>query len=381
MKLSVAIPAFNVSNTIEESVKAICNPIHNFIDEVIIYNDGSTDNTLSIIKSLKSKFPKIKYFSSYKNKGGGFARNFAITKCKNQLIMVFDADDLLYETSFHKIYKQALRNNHTAHYETAKYCSETPDKIDSCLYYSKIYRKNFTYNKVINNLVTPVNFIFTKKDWIKAGKYSTTTDWDTQDYSLRFLKNVGPIQIAKGTFYYHRRFSKNYLSYYQRQELSGNNFFNSYKLFQLIVEDLNQKNLVFLLRRNVFFSINIILSLENYKNELYPEFFYKHKPLQSLIQIITLHKKKKLKLARSLLKEYLNNPNPTVTDLILFLIIRCDKNFYKKEYIEFRKIKNFFYFVKIFKSYPNSIKLVSLYFKFIIYLMLKKLKNLLLNKK
>jgi glycosyltransferase involved in cell wall biosynthesis len=374
------MPAFNASRTIEDSVKAVCNPIYNFIDEVIIYNDGSTDNTLSIIKNLKSKFSKIKYFSSYKNKGGGFARNFAITKCKNQLIMVFDADELVCETSIHKIYKQALKNNHTAHYANAKYFSENYNKIDSCLNYSKVYGKSFTYNKVIKNLFTPVNFIFTKKDWIKAGKYSTITHWDTQDFSIKFLKNVGPIKIIKGTFYYHRRFANNYLSYYQRQELSGNNFFNSYKLFELIVEDLNLKNLVFLLRRNVFLSINIISALENYKNELYPEFFLKSKPLQSLIKIIILHKKKKFRLAGSLLKKYLTSQNPYITDLILFLIARCDQNFYNKEYNEFRKIKNFFYFIKIFKGYPNSIKLISLYFKFIIYLILKKLKNLLLNK-
>ena len=162
MKLSVVIPAFNASSTIEETVKAICNPIYYFIDEVIIYNDGSTDNTLSIIKKLKSKFLKIKYFSSTKNKGGGFARNFGIKKCKNQLIMVLDADELIHETSLQKIYKHALKNNHTAHYETAKYFNKNHNKIDSHLNYSKVYGKNFTYNKFIKNHISPVNFIFTK---------------------------------------------------------------------------------------------------------------------------------------------------------------------------------------------------------------------------
>ena len=379
MKLSVVIPAFNASSTIEETVKAICNPIYYFIDEVIIYNDGSTDNTLSIIKKLKSKFLKIKYFSSTKNKGGGFARNFGIKKCKNQLIMVLDADELIHETSLQKIYKHALKNNHTAHYETAKYFSEIYNKTDSHLNYYKVYGKNITYNKFIKNHISPVNFIFTKKDWIKAGKYSTITHWDTQDYSTKFLKKIGTIKIIKGTFYYHRRFVKNNLSYYERQELSGNNFFNSYKLFELIVEDLNLKNLVFLLRRNVFSSINIDSALQNYKNELYPEFFLKSKLLQSLIQIIILHKNKKFRKAKSLLKNYLINEKSYITDLILFLIIRCDQTFSNKEYSEFRKVKNFFYFINIFKSYPNSVKLISLYFKFVIYLILKKIKKILLN--
>ena len=281
----------------------------------------------------------------------------------------------LYFLKVQKIYKQAIKNNHTAHYATAKYFSNNFKKIDSYCNYYKAYGKNFTYNKVIKNFLTPNNFIFTKRSWVKAGKYSTNTHWDTQDFSIKFLKNVGPIKIVKGTFYYHRRFIKNYLSYYERQELSGNNFFNSYKLFELIVEDLSLKSLGFLLKRNVFLSINIIMALENYKNELYPEFFLQSISLQQLIEIIILHKNKKFRQAKSLLKNYLTNEKPYITDLILFLIIRCDQNFSNKEYNEFRKVRNFFYFVNIFKCYPNSIRLISLYFKFLIYLILKKIKK------
>jgi hypothetical protein len=60
--------------------------------------------------------------------------------------------------------------------------------IDSTLNFYKFYGKKFTYNKLIKNFIMPDNFIFTKNDWIKAGKYSIKTHWDTQDFSTKFLK-------------------------------------------------------------------------------------------------------------------------------------------------------------------------------------------------
>jgi glycosyltransferase involved in cell wall biosynthesis len=379
MKLSVAIPAFNAATTIENTVNKICDPTLNFIDEVIIYNDGSNDNTLSVLKKLKSKFLKVKYFSSFKNKGGGYARNFAIKKSKNKLIMVLDADDCIHVNSLKKLYTHALKNNFTAHYSVAKYFSKNTRTIDSTLNFYKFYGKKFTYNKLIKNFIVPNNFIFTKNDWIKAGKYSIKTHWDTQDFSTKFLKNVGSIDIAKGTFYYHRRFVKNYKSYYERQELYGENFFNSYKLFEIIVEDLNINNLVFLTRENIFLKVNVMQSLEYYGSELYPEFSFKQSSLQLLTKIIIYNKNKEYKLVNSLLRKYLNDENLYITDLILFLIIRCDSNFSKKEYNEFRKIKNFFHFIEILKSYPYPEKLIMFYFKFIFLFNIKIIKRFIIK--
>ena len=105
MKLSVVIPLYNGRNYIEEAVSSISNKSLYFIDEIIIYNDGSTDNPLDVIKEIKFKYKGIKYFSSLHNRGGAYARNFIIGKAKNQLIFVLDADNIIHKNSLIRLYK------------------------------------------------------------------------------------------------------------------------------------------------------------------------------------------------------------------------------------------------------------------------------------
>ena len=240
MKLSVIIPLYNGSTTIEKTINSINKKSLSFIDEIIIYNDGSIDNSKEIVKNLKKKIKKIKFYSSLINRGGGYSRNFAINKAKNKLIFVLDADDLVHEESLKKLYKHALKNNNRAHFSKAKYFNYNEKKINDQLNFNKVYNKKITYSKYLHTLTSMPNFIFSKKDWKNAKFYPENSHWDTQNFAAMFLKKVGDVSIASSTFYFHRRFRKNYKSYYERQELAGENFFNSYKLFEIICEDIDK---------------------------------------------------------------------------------------------------------------------------------------------
>ncbi len=375
MKLSVIIPLYNAASTVEKTLASINCKSLKFIDEVIVYNDGSTDNSKEILNNLKKNILKVKFYSSNLNRGGGYARNFAIKKAKNKLIFVLDADDLVHKNSLIKLYKHALKNNLRAHYNKAKYFSSDETKINGQLDFSSIYNTNVTYTKYLKTLTSMPNFIFSKKDWKTAKKYPENTHWDTQNFAAMFLKKVGEVSIAKNTYYFHRRFRKNYKSYYERQERSGENFFNSYKLFEVILEDLNVRKLSFLIKKNIFISMNIISLLE-LNNTINCNFKYKNlKIIKDLIEIMIFVKNNNLKKSKFLLKKYLLSNNITITDLILFLIIRSDKTYSNKQYNEFKKSNNFFNFIRIFKKYPNSTKLIFFYLKFLGLVNLKKLKN------
>jgi glycosyltransferase involved in cell wall biosynthesis len=378
MKLSVVIPMYNARAYIEEAVRSISHKSLYFVDEIIIYNDGSTDNPADVIEKIKFKYKRIKYFTSQVNKGGAYARNFSIGKTKNKLIYVLDADNIVHINSFIKLYKYALKKKFIAHMDEHKFFSIKKEKIDTVLKYSGFYQKELTYKKLLKKLVFSDNFIFAKKHWIKAGKYSTRTHWDTQTYSCDFLKKVGPIPICKNTFFYRRRFDPKNTSYYMRQEKSGENFFNAFKLFEIILEDLNINKLFFLLKNDIFLFSNVITILENYRYKSNQNHLYKLKKLQFLIKILIFHKNKKYRETKSMLKDYIKK-NKSLTDLILFIIIRSDRNYKNKEYSEFKKVKNFLNFLKIYKEYPNSKKLILYYIKFLTIIILKKIKNFLLN--
>ena len=61
MKLSVIIPLYNGSTTIEKTINSINKKSLSFIDEIIIYNDGSIDNSKEIVKNLKKKLKKLSF--------------------------------------------------------------------------------------------------------------------------------------------------------------------------------------------------------------------------------------------------------------------------------------------------------------------------------
>ncbi len=89
---SVIIPLYNKEKFVENAVKSALK--QTFSDyEIIIVNDGSTDNSEAIVKAFTD--PRIQYFSK-ENEGVAVARNFGINKAVGEYICFLDADDYWY---------------------------------------------------------------------------------------------------------------------------------------------------------------------------------------------------------------------------------------------------------------------------------------------
>ena len=88
--VSVIIPTFNREQTILEAVKSVLNQsVHDL--EVLIVDDGSTDNTGSIIKAIED--PRVKYIYQ-SHSGACVARNTGIHHSQGMYIAFHDSDDL-----------------------------------------------------------------------------------------------------------------------------------------------------------------------------------------------------------------------------------------------------------------------------------------------
>lgn len=98
MLISIVVPAYNCANTLQKTVESIISS--GLIDyEIIIVNDGSTDDTASVCKILCSKYTFIKYIEQ-ENSGVSAARNKGISLASGEYIMFFDADDTAEENGF-----------------------------------------------------------------------------------------------------------------------------------------------------------------------------------------------------------------------------------------------------------------------------------------
>ena len=89
MNVTVIIPVYNEESTIEKIVERVNNT--GIVNEILIIDDGSTDNTRELLKTIK-KQDNVNVILHEKNKGKGAAVRTGITNAKGDVIIIQDAD-------------------------------------------------------------------------------------------------------------------------------------------------------------------------------------------------------------------------------------------------------------------------------------------------
>lgn len=103
--LSVVIPTYNRSRLIVRSLDSLIKETYRPI-EILVVDDGSTDNTLSTIKSWwQAQHQQDLYFNalSKKNEGAAVARNHGLIRCHGRYIAFLDSDDFVEDGLFQGI--------------------------------------------------------------------------------------------------------------------------------------------------------------------------------------------------------------------------------------------------------------------------------------
>ena len=91
---SIILTTYNRQEYIEDAVQSVLEQRYKNW-ELIIVDDGSKDNTTLVLSPYLFDNDKIKYYSYYPNKGCGYAKWYACTKCSKDIIVVLDSDDIL----------------------------------------------------------------------------------------------------------------------------------------------------------------------------------------------------------------------------------------------------------------------------------------------
>lgn len=91
--VSVIMPAYNAESTL---MRAVLSVVHQtFTDwQLLIIDDASTDNTLSIAKKISAEDLRISVVSSRVNQGAAASRNKGIQQCKGAYVAFIDSDDI-----------------------------------------------------------------------------------------------------------------------------------------------------------------------------------------------------------------------------------------------------------------------------------------------
>ena len=109
-EISIIMGVYNAEHRIEKSLSSILNQTFNDW-ELIICNDGSTDNTLSVLKKISKNDKRIKVLDNLENKGLAFSLNECIKKSNGDYIARMDDDDIALPTRLIKQYDFLKRNS------------------------------------------------------------------------------------------------------------------------------------------------------------------------------------------------------------------------------------------------------------------------------
>lgn len=91
-KVSIIIPSWNASHYLGQCLESALNQKTNISHEVVLVDDGSTDDTQAVLKSIKS--PLFRFYLR-PHLGQAATKNFAIRKTKGEIVIILDADDYL----------------------------------------------------------------------------------------------------------------------------------------------------------------------------------------------------------------------------------------------------------------------------------------------
>lgn len=107
--ISIIVPIYNVEDYLEECILSIIRQTYQNV-EILLIDDGSTDDSSSIAKNYEKKDNRIKYYHK-KNGGLSSARNYGIEKANGKYLMFIDSDDYIDYNMVEKLYDAILKNN------------------------------------------------------------------------------------------------------------------------------------------------------------------------------------------------------------------------------------------------------------------------------
>lgn len=104
IKLSIIIPIYNVEEFIEECLNSIILQVsESFPIEIIVVNDGTPDNSMTIVNRIQTRIPNLFRIINQENQGLSMARNNGLRVAKGEYVWFVDSDDYLLSNALLKV--------------------------------------------------------------------------------------------------------------------------------------------------------------------------------------------------------------------------------------------------------------------------------------
>ena len=151
-KISIIIPIYNTAPFLEECLKSIIYQTYLTL-EIILINDGSTDESGKICEKYANIDKRIKYFNRTKN-GVSAARNFGLEQATGEFIGFVDSDDIVLPNMFELLYNEIINNN--CHIAICDYFTKK-DEFEN--------EQKKSYERIILNSKTAIKETLSEDKW------------------------------------------------------------------------------------------------------------------------------------------------------------------------------------------------------------------------
>ncbi len=245
LNISFFMPAYNCAGTVQKSVESIMEGNFSQGDELIIVNDGSTDNTETVLQEFKAKYPEIKILKHTRNKGGGAARNTAIENCQHPLLFCLDSDNILTPGSITRLKAYLLDSGaDVAAFQALHYFRDDKSKVT----HKWVFKPGVITLADCLAGSTPGasgNYMFTRKSWMRAGGYPEFAGaLDAWGFGFRQLVTGSKMMVMPDSYYYHRY---GYESYWIREAKKGQISLTALQIMLPFLDLLEQKDVDYIM--------------------------------------------------------------------------------------------------------------------------------------
>lgn len=198
--ISFIIPAYNAEKLIERCLKSVVNQNTLLEYEVLVVDDGSSDNTGAIVSALAEQYAQIRYLKK-PNGGVSSARNHGLQNCNGEYIAFLDADDYLEENALSQLdgYEQFDLTVFGYYYTLSRgaYPVTLPNCADSYDVkhgFAEIYRANM-FNSVWNKLY--------RRELITVPFDEGYVMGEDLLFNIHYYKNISSIRVVNKPLYYY----------------------------------------------------------------------------------------------------------------------------------------------------------------------------------
>lgn len=235
IEVSVVVPIYNAGKKLEKCIKSILNQTFtNF--ELILVNDGSTDNSINICKKYELKDNRVRVIDK-KNEGSIATRNRGVMEASGDYIMFVDADDYIATTAIEKLYIDAKdKDLDIIVCNTYKVLGDRAiiKQINNSHYFKndKIYEGNDIKDKLAEAYLHGHPFpasihskLYKRELLLSSGKYLDRIKFlgDDMYYNLEMFLKAQKVKVIREPLYYYRTggFTSRYMPHHFYDIVNG----------------------------------------------------------------------------------------------------------------------------------------------------------------